>query len=64
VTGVPTHASSLLRVTGTKEAFTNSTTEFAFDDPAVLQVLDAKYYIFVDGVATVAYYRYYRQFDY
>jgi len=41
---------TLLRVTGTKEAFVDSSTEFAFADPAVFQVLDAKYNIFVAGV--------------
>jgi len=51
---------TLLRVTGTKEAFADSSTEFAFADPAVFQVLDAKYKIFVAGVATVTY----RRFDY
>jgi len=50
---------TLLRVTGTKEAFADSSTEFAFADPAVFQVLDAKYNIFVAGVATVTY----RRFD-
>ena len=51
---------TLLRVTGSKVAFADSTTEFAFNDPAVFEVLDATYIIFVDGVATVTYNR----FDY
>ena len=51
---------ALLRVTGSKVAFADSTTEFAFDDPAVFEVLDATYNIFVDGFASVTYNR----FDY
>ena len=49
---------TLLRVTGSKVAFADSTAEFAFDDAAVFEVLDATYNIFVDGVATVTYNRF------